>query len=144
MKPSYIEFAKKFVSYWNDRHSRRVFFCFYSAIFQLMSAKLQIFAYNSRTIWSSCMKFWQQFETIDLHVRIKFWGNWLRGFGFRTQKPPSKFGVKSGLIQKRLKFDIKYFTWLYVLSFLFIPTNSLLAAMKFFSFLSFVFLFFSS
>ena len=48
------------------------------------------------------MKFWQQFETIDLHVCTKFWGNWLRDFGFRSQKSPRKFGVKSCLIQKRL------------------------------------------
>ena len=67
-----------------------------------MSAKFRTFAYNSRAVWCSYMKFWQQFETIDLHVRIKFWGNWLRDFGFRNQKPPRKFGVKSGLIQKRL------------------------------------------
>ena len=42
--------------YWNDRRSRRVFLCFYSAIFQLMSAKFQTFAYNSRTVLSSYMK----------------------------------------------------------------------------------------
>ena len=42
---------------WNDRRSRRVFLCFYSAIFQLTSAKFQTFAYNSRTVWSSNMKF---------------------------------------------------------------------------------------
>ena len=42
---------------WNDRRSRRVFLCFYSAIFQLMSAKFQTFAYNSRTVGSSYMKF---------------------------------------------------------------------------------------
>ena len=46
----------------NDRRSRRVFFCFYSAIFKLTSAKFQTFAYNSRTVWSGFMKFWQQFE----------------------------------------------------------------------------------
>ena len=56
--------------------------------------------------------------------------------GFRTQKPPQKFGVKSGLIQKRLKHGKKYFTLLYVLKYLFIPTN--LAAI-FFSFFSFFF-----
>ena len=44
-------------SYWNDRRSRRVFLCFYSAIFQLTSAKFQTFAYNSRTVGSSYMKF---------------------------------------------------------------------------------------
>ena len=42
---------------WNDRRSRCVFLCFYSAIFQLMSAKFQTFAYNSRTVGSSYMKF---------------------------------------------------------------------------------------
>ena len=41
------------VSNWNDRRSRRVFLCFYSAIFQLTSAKFQTFAYNSRMVWSN-------------------------------------------------------------------------------------------
>ena len=45
------------VNYWNDRRSRRVFLCFYSAIFQLTSAKFQTFAYNSRTVGPSYMKF---------------------------------------------------------------------------------------
>ena len=36
---------------WNDRRPRRVFLCFYLAIFQLTSAKFQTFAYNSRTVW---------------------------------------------------------------------------------------------
>ena len=39
-----------------------------------------------------------------LYVRAKFRGNESRGFGFRTQKPPQKIGVKSGLIQKWLKY----------------------------------------
>ena len=37
-------------TFWNDRRSRRLFLCFYSAIFQLTSAKFQTFAYNSRTV----------------------------------------------------------------------------------------------
>ena len=40
------ELGKSRKTYWNDRRSRRVFLCFYSAIFQLMSAKFQTFAYN--------------------------------------------------------------------------------------------------
>ena len=36
--------------YSNDRRSRRVFFCFYLAIFQLTSAKFQTFAYNSERL----------------------------------------------------------------------------------------------
>ena len=60
---------------WNDRRSRRVFLCFYSAIFQLTSAKFQTFAYYSRTVWSSFMKFWQQFEINELYVCTKFRGN---------------------------------------------------------------------
>ena len=103
------------VFYWNDQRSRHVFLCFCSAIFQLTSAKFQTFAYNSRTIWSSCMKFWQQFEINELYVWTQFRGNWSRDFGFRTRKPPRKFGVKSGLSQKRLKYGKKYFIWLYVL-----------------------------
>ena len=87
---------------WNDRRSRRVFLCFYSAIFQLTSAKFQTFAYNSRTAGSSNMKFGQLFEINELYVCTKFRGNRSRDFGFRTRKPPRKFGVKSGLSQKRL------------------------------------------
>ena len=60
-----------------------------------MSEKFQAFAYNSKTVWCSYIKFWQQFEATDLHVRIKFWGNWLSDFSFNTQKPPRKFGVKA-------------------------------------------------
>ena len=131
---------------WNNRRSRRVFLCFYSAIFQLTSAKFQTFAYNSRTVRSNYMKFWQQFEINELYVCTQFRGNRSRDFGFRSRKPPRKFGVKSGLSQKRLKYGKKYFTWLCVLRYLFIPTNPLLAAMRFisffFSFFSFFFLFF--
>ena len=116
---------------WNDRRSRRVFLCFYSAIFQLTSAKFQTFAYNPRTVLSSYMKFRQQFEINELYVCTKFRGNRSCDFGFRTRKP-SKFGVKSGLSQKRLKYGKKYFIWLYVLRYPFIPTNPLLAAMSFF------------
>ena len=126
------------IRYWNDRRSRRVFLCFYSAIFQLTSPKFQTFAYNSRTVGSSYMKFWQQFEISELYVCTKFRGNRLRDFGSRTRKPPRKFGVKSGLSQKRLKYGKKYFTWLCVLRYPFIPTNPLLAAMRFFFFVIFV------
>ena len=120
--------------YWNDRRSRRLFLYFYSAIFQLTSAKFQTFAYNSRTVWFSYMKLWQQFEINELYVCTKFRGNRSRDFGFRTRKPPRKFGVKSDLSQKRLKYGKKY---LYVLTHPFIPTNPVLAAMRFFSFFSF-------
>ena len=126
---------------WNDWRSRRVFLCFYSAIFKLTSAKFQTFACNSRTVRSSNMKFWQQFEINELHVRIKLRGNRSRDFCFRTRKPSRKFGVKSGLSQKRLKYGKKYFIWLYVLRYLFIPTNPVLAMMRFISFFSFFFLF---
>ena len=119
-------------SHWNDRRSRCVFLCFYSAIFQLTSEKFQIFVYNSRTVWSNIMKFWQQFEINKLYVCTKFEGNRWRDFGFRTRKPPRKFGVKSGLIQKRLTYDKKYFTGLYILRFPFIPTSPLLATINFF------------
>ena len=99
---------------WNDQRSRRVFLCFYLAIFQLMSAKFLTFAYNLRTVWSSFMKFGQQFEINELYVCTKFRGIRSRDFGFRTLKPPRKLGVKSGLSQKRVKYGKKYFTWLYV------------------------------
>ena len=126
-------------SNWNDRRSRHVFLCFYSAIFQLASAKFQTFAYNSRTVWSSYMKFKQQFEINELYVCTKFRGSRSRDFGFRTRKPPHKFGVKSDLNQKRLKYGKKCFIGLYVSRYPFIPTNSLLAAMRFISFFSFFF-----
>ena len=133
------------VDNWNDRRSRRVFFCFYSAIFQLTSAKFQTFAYNSRTVGSSYIKFGQQFEIIELYVCTQFRGNRSRDFGFRTRKLPRKFGVKSGLSQKRLKYGKKYFIWLYVSRCPFIPINPLFAAMRFifsFFFFSFFFCFF--
>ena len=118
-----------------------MFLCFYSAIFQLTSAKFQTFAYNSRTVRSSNMKFGLQFENNELYVSTKFRGNRSRDFGFRTRKPLRKFGVKSGLSQKRLKYGKKYFMWLYVSRYPFIPTNPLLAAMRFISFFfSFFFL----
>ena len=127
-----FEFATFFgSSNWNDRRSCRVFLCFYSAIFRLTSAKFQTFAYNSRTVGPSYMKFGQQFEINELYVCTKFQGNRSRDFGFRTRKPPRKFGVKSGLSQKRLKYGKKYFIWLYVSRYPFIPTNPLLAAMRF-------------
>ena len=85
------------------------------------------------------MKFWQQFEINELHVCAQFRGNRSRDFGFRTRKPHRKFGVKSGLSQKRLKYGKKYFIGLYVSRYPFIPTNPLLAAMRF---ISFFFLFF--
>ena len=69
-----------------------------------------------------------------MYVCTQFRGNRSRDFGFRTRKPPRKFGVKSGLSQKRLKYGKKYFIWLYVSRYPFIPTNPLLAAMRFISF----------
>ena len=108
-------------------------------IFKLTSAKFHTFAYNSRTVGSSYMKFWQQFEINELYVCTQFRGNRSRDFGFRIRKPPRKFGVKSGLSQKRLKYGKKYFIGLYVSRYPFIPTNPLLAAMRFISFFSFFF-----
>ena len=130
-----------FLPNWNDRRSRRVFLCFYSTIFQLTSAKFQTFAYNSRTVWSSNMKCGQQFEINELYVCTQFRANRSRDFGFRTRKLPRKFGVKSGFSQKRLKYGKKCFIGLYVSRYPFIPTNPLLAAMRF---ISFFFPFFSS
>ena len=124
-----------------------MFLCFYSAIFQLTGAKFQTFAYNSRTIGSSYMKFGQQLEMNELYVCTKFRINRSCDFGFRTRKPPPKFGVKSGLSQKQLKYGKKYFIGLYVSGYPFIPTSPLLAAMRFislfFPFFPFIFLFFS-
>ena len=52
--------------------SRRVFFCFHSAIFKLTSAKFQTFGYNLRTVWSGFIKFLQQFEINDLFLCTYF------------------------------------------------------------------------
>ena len=123
---------------WNDRRSSRVFLCFYSAIFKLTGAMFQTCTYNYGTVRSSHMKFWQQFEVNKLYVCTKFRGNKSRDLGFRTRKPPKKFGVKTALIQKRLMFG-KNTSHGYVLRYPFFRTNPLLAAMSFF--LSF-FLFF--
>ena len=115
-----------------------MFLWFYSAIFQLTSAKFQTFAYNSRTVGSSYMKFGLQFKINELYVCTKFRGIRSRDFGFRTRKPPRKFGVKSSLNQKRLMYGKKYFIGLYVSRYPFIPTNPLLAAMRFISFFFFL------
>ena len=89
------------------------------------------------------MKFGQQFEINELHVYTKFRGNRSRDFGFRTQKPPRKFGVKAASIKNGLKYGKKYFIGLYVLRYPFIPTNLLLVAMRFISlFFPFFFFFF--
>ena len=58
-----------------------------------------------------------------------------------SKNRPASLAYKSDLTQKRPKYDIKYFSRLYVLSYLFMATNSLLAAMRFFSYFSFVFFF---
>ena len=129
---------------WNDRRSRRVFLCFYSAIFQLTSAQFQTFAYNLRAVGSSYMKFGQQFEINELYVCTKFRGNRSLDFGIRTRKPPCKFVLKSSLSQKRLKYGKKYFIGLNVSRYPFIPTNPLLAAMRFISFFFLFFLLFPS
>ena len=52
-----ISVAKMYFYCWNDRRSRRVFFCFYAAIFKLTSAKFQTFAHYSKSLRSSHMKF---------------------------------------------------------------------------------------
>ena len=113
---------------------------FLLGIFQLTSAKFQTFAYNWRTVGSSNMKFGQQFEINELFVCTKFRGNRSRDFGFKTRKPPRKFGVKSDLSQKRRKYDKKYFVGLYASRYPFIPTNPLSAAMRLISFFFFFFL----
>ena len=67
---------------WNDRRSRRVFLCFYSAIFQLTSAKFQTFAY-------SYMKFWQEFESNQFYVYTKFRGNWYVNLVLEPENRPA-------------------------------------------------------
>ena len=70
---------------------------------------------------------------------LEFQGNDSRDFGFRTRKPPQKFGVESGLIQKQLKYGKKLFTWLYVARYTFIPTYTF-GRIEFSFFFSFCFL----
>ena len=141
-----------FFPHWNDRRSRRLLEqptlaslvpLFLLGHFPTTSAKIQTFAYNSRTVKSSYMNFGQQFDIDELYVCTKFRGNRSRDFGFKTRKPPRKFGVKSGLSQKRLRYSKKYFIGLYVSRYPFIPINPLLAAMRFISFFFLLFPFFS-
>ena len=47
----------KLITGWNDRSLRRVFLCFCLAISKLTNVKFQTFAYNSKTVWSSYLKF---------------------------------------------------------------------------------------
>ena len=84
-------------------------------------------------VWSSYMKFWQQFEIHKLFVCAKFkaMSPITSGFGPETTL---KFCVKSGLIQKRLKYGKKYFTWLICRKILFIFTYT-------FSYIEFFFFF---
>ena len=56
-----------------------------------------------------------------------------------SKNRPASLAYKSDLTQKRPKYDIKYFSRLYVLSYLFMATNSLLAAMRFFLIFPFFF-----
>ena len=74
----------------------------------------------------------------ELYICTEFYDNRSRDFGFRTRKSPRKFGVKSGLSQKRLKCGKKCFIGLYVSRYPFIPTNPLLAVIRFFFFLFFL------
>ena len=122
-----------------------MFLCFYSAVFQLTSAKFQTFAYNSRTVGPSYKKFGQQFEINEFYVCTKLRGNRSRDFGFKTRKPPRKFGVKSGLSQKRLKYGKKYFIGLYVSRLPFHPNQPTFGRDEVYFFFSsfFFFLFFS-
>ena len=66
-------------------------------------------------------------------------GNESRNFRFRTWKLLQKFSIKSGLIQKRLKYGRKYFTWLYVVRYPFISIYTF-SRINFFSFFNFCFL----
>ena len=52
------------------------------------------------------------------------------GFKIHPSPPKKKFGVKSGLVQKRFKYG-KNISHDYTLRYPLIPTNSLLAAMSF-------------
>ena len=124
---------------WNDWSHVACFLVFTRPFSKLTSAKFQTFTYNSIMVWSRYMKFWQQFEIHKLFVCAKFQGNEFRNFRFRTRKLLQKFGVKSDHIQKRLKYDKKYFTWLYVVRYLSIPTYTF-SGIEFFSFSIFCFL----
>ena len=113
-------------------------FLFWLAIFQLTSAKFQTFAYNSRVVWSGYMKFWPSLRLMN----CMFVSNFVAIGHVTLVLEPVKFGVKSGLSQKWPKYGIKYFIWLYVLRYPFIPTNPLFGRDEFFSFIFLLFLFF--
>ena len=124
---------------WNDWSHIACFLVFTRPFSKLTSAKYQTFTYNSRMVWSKCMKFWQQFEIHKLFVCAKFQGKESRNFRFRTWKLLQKFGIKSGLIQKRLKYGKKYFTWLYVVRYSIISTYTFSRIEFFFLFSFFAF-----
>ena len=123
---------------WNDWSHVACFLVFTRPFSKLTSAKGQTFIYNSRMVWSGCMKFWQQFEVYKLFVCAKFQSNESRSFRFRTWEIIQNFGIKSGLIQKRLKYGNKYFTWLYVVRYCVISTYTF-SRIEFFFFLFFAF-----
>ena len=123
-----------------ERPTLACFFVFYSAIFQLTSAKFQTFAYNSRTVWSSYMKFWQLFEINKLYVCTQFRGNRLRDLNFRTRKPPRKFGVKRVSVKNGVS-TAKIFHRVVCLKILFHPKQPTFGRDEVFSFF---FPFFSS
>ena len=98
--------------HWNDRRSRRVFLCFYSAIFQLTSAKFQTFAYYSRTVRSSYIDsslrlmsymFVPNFEAIG-HVTLVL----------EPENRPASLAYKAISVKNGLStYGKKYFIWLY-------------------------------
>ena len=100
-----------------------MFLYFYSAIFQLTSAKFQTFAYNSRTVGSSYMKFGQQFEINELYVCTQFRGNRSRDFDFRTQKPPPQVWRKKQSQSKTAKVRQKIFHMVVCLNIPFHPNQ---------------------
>ena len=65
-----------------------------------------------------------------MFVYTKFWGNMSRDSDFKSQKLPRKFGVKTGLIKKRVKYGKKIVHM--VIMILFHSYQSTFAAMSFF------------
>ena len=72
--------------------------------FPFNECKCLNFAYKSKTVRASFVKFRQQFEINKTIVGTKFRGNRYGDFGFRAHKPPQRFGMKDSLTHKRRSY----------------------------------------
>ena len=87
------------------------------------------------------MKFCQQFEINELYVCTNFEAISQATLVLRSKNRPASLAKKAVSVKHGFKYGKQYFMRYYVLGYLFIPTNPLLAAMKFVSFFFLFFLF---